>query len=203
LTTTDIKLSKALEKGIHFSCLMCGTCCRGLHEGEVYLYEEDVIRLANHLNLKGVEGLREFAKKYLKVIEDTYMWKEEGAEKKKRYRFKTLAFKFNGNDEHCQFLIDNKCSVHEARPFQCRCFPFWQMMVSSRSNFTNYSKKCPGLRELKGNFYSKENILDWAIAERRLELNYFLKMKANKFNLLKVYPFLPKELLEDKGRLNY
>jgi len=197
LTTTDIKLSKDLEKGIHFSCLMCGTCCRGLDEGEVYLYYEDIKLLANHLNFKGFEGLKEFAKRYLKVINDSFLWKEPGAERKKTYRFKTLAFRFTGDDDHCHFLKDNKCSIHEARPFQCRCFPFWQMMISNRSNFTNYSKKCPGLRELKGNFYSKENIVEWARAERKLELNYFLKMKANGFDILKLYPFLPKQLLEN------
>jgi Fe-S-cluster containining protein len=198
LTTTEIKLSKALEKGIHFSCMMCGTCCRGLDEGEVYLYNEDIKRLANHLNFKGFEGLREFAKRYLKIIDDSFLWKEIGGERKKIYRFKTLAFKFIGNDDHCPFLKDNKCSVHEARPFQCRCFPFWQMMISSNSNFINYSKKCLGLRQLKGNFYSKENILEWAMAEHKLEMNYFLKMKTNGFNILKVYPFLPDELLENE-----
>jgi len=179
---------------------MCGTCCRGFDEGEIYLYEDDIKRLANHLNLKSIEELREFAKRYLKTIDDTYIWKEVGAKQAKAHRFKTLVFKFTGDDEHCQFLKDNKCSIHEARPFQCQCFPFWQMMVFDRSNFMDYSKRCPGLKELKGNFYSKENILEWAIAERRLEMDYFLKMKANEFDILKVYPFLSKDLIENEGR---
>ena len=72
------------------------------------------------------------------------------------------------------------------------------MMVSSRKNFINYSKKCPGLRELKGNYYSKNNILEWAKAEYSIEKEYFLKMKKNNFDILKVYPFLPKELLEEE-----
>ena len=198
LFNTDIKLSKILEKGINFSCLMCGACCRGLNEGEVYVYEEDIKRLAAYLKMKGFNGLRKFTKKYLKIIEDTYMWKKEGSERRKKYRIKTLAFKFTGQDEHCHFLNDNKCSVHEARPFQCQCFPFWQMMVSSRANFIDYSKKCPGLRELKGKFYSKEDILEWALAEKNVERDYFLRLKAHKFDIFKVYPFLPKELLKDE-----
>ena len=196
MTSTEIKLSKSLEDGIEFSCQMCGSCCRGFNEGEVYLYKEDIFRLANFINLKGKNGLREFAKKYLKVIDESFYWKEPGAERGKTYKFKTLGFKFAGEDEHCHFLIDNKCSVHSARPFQCRCFPFWQMMVSSRKNFIDYTSKCKGLQILKGRFYSKQEILDWAKAEYEIEKNYFLEMKKNNFDIFKVYPFLPKEMLQ-------
>jgi Fe-S-cluster containining protein len=197
VTSSEIKLSKTLEDGIEFSCLMCGDCCRGFNDGEVYLYKDDILKLANHLNLKGKVGLREFARKYIKVINDSFFWKKPGAERGKTYKFKTLGFRFMGDDEHCQFLKNNQCSVHESRPFQCRCFPFWQIMVSNTKNFYNYSKKCPGLRELKGKFYSKEKILEWAQAEYTMEKKYFLKMKKTDFDILKVYPFLPKELLEE------
>ena len=74
------------------------------------------------------------------------------------------------------------------------------MMVSSRKNVTEYADKCPGLKgtlKNEGKFYSREEILDFAQREYDLEKEYFLKMKANDFNILKVYPFLPKELLEE------
>jgi Fe-S-cluster containining protein len=174
---------------------MCGDCCRGFNEGEVYLYWDDITKLANFLGYNGNEGLKEFAKKILKVITNKFYWKEPEASKGKNYRFNTLGFKFVGEDEHCQFLKENKCTVHSARPFQCRCFPFWQMMVSSRKNFINYSKKCPGLRTLKGRFYSKQSILDWAQKEYIMEKKYFLEMKNNNFDILKVYTFLPKDMV--------
>lgn len=196
MTSPKIKISKKLENGIEFSCQMCGECCRGFKEGEVYLYKDDIVRLANVLSLKGINGLREFSKKYLKVLNDSFYWKKPGAERGKTYRFKTLGFKFTDDDEHCHFLIDNKCSVHKWRPFQCRCFPFWQMMVSSQKNFVYYSKKCPGLRELKGTYYSKKEILEWAKAEYEMEKKYFLKLKKHNFDILKVYPFLPKEIVD-------
>jgi len=197
LTSLEIKISKILENGIRFSCQMCGDCCRGFDEGEVYLYNDDIFRLADYLNISGIEELRVFAKKYVKVINDSFFWKNPEAQRGKTYRFKTLGFRFTGEDEHCHFLKDNMCSVHEHRPFQCRSFPFWKMMVSNRKNFENYTKKCQGLQKLEGKYYSREEILDWAKREYEIEKNYFLEMKKHKFNILKVYPFLPKEMLQE------
>ena len=180
---------------------MCGLCCRGFNEGEVYLYQDDIERLTKFLGITKKSELRKFAKKYLKIIDDSFLWKEPSAERGKTYRYKTLGFKFTGDDEHCQFLKDNSCSVHEHRPFQCRCFPFWHMLVSSRKNFINYSKKCPGLKSLNGQYYSKEEILGWANKEYEMEKKYFLEMKKHKFNIFKIYPFLSKDMLyeEDKS----
>ena len=83
------------------------------------------------------------------------------------------------------------------RPFQCKCFPFWHMLVSSRKNLIDYSKKCPGLKALNGRHYSKEEILDWANKEYKMEKKHFLEMKKHKFNILKVYPFLSKDMLDE------
>ena len=204
MTTEEIKLSKTLENGIGFSCQMCGACCRGFNEGEVYLYMEDILRLAQHLNLKGKSGLKKFAERYLKTTDDTFFWIEPKAEEGKTYEFKTLGFKFTGDDEKCSFLVSNECTVHSYRPFQCRCFPFWQMLVSSRRNYVDYSKKCPGLRESlvnKGEYYSAEQILIWATEEYEIEKNYFLEMKKHDFDIYKVYPFLPKNFVEKENMI--
>ncbi len=195
IITEIITLSKKLEDGIEFSCQMCGQCCKGFCEGEVYLYREDIIRLAKHLNYQSASKLKEFAKKYVKIIDDKFYWKEPGANRGRNYSFKTLGFKFFGEDERCSFLDDhNSCTVHEVRPFQCRCFPWWQMMVSSsnssRKNFLDYSKKCPGLKGLKGKFHSREEILEWAKEEYKIEKIFFLEMKKNNFDIFKVYKFL-------------
>jgi Fe-S-cluster containining protein len=196
LTSPEIKISKNLEDGIEFSCQLCGKCCRGFNEGEVYLYKEDILRLANFLDMKGMDGLRSFTRKYVKVINDNFFWKDPGAQRGKTYKFKTLGFAFTGDDEHCHFLKENVCSVHEARPFQCRSFPFWKMMVSSLRNFQDYSKKCKGLQTLKGKYYSKDDILNWAKAEYEMEKNYFLELKKYNFDILKIYTYLPKEKLQ-------
>ena len=195
-----IQLAKKFENGVYFTCEMCGSCCRGFKEGEVYLYQDDINRIAKHLKIKGTAGLRKFARKNLKVVNDSFFWKEPGTERGKTHRFKSLGFKFTDDDEHCQFLIDNKCTVHEARPFQCRAFPIgWNMLINSVKNFKNYSKKCPALQnslENKGKFYSREEIIKWAKGEYEMEKNYFLVMKKHDFNILKVYKFLPKDILK-------
>jgi Fe-S-cluster containining protein len=197
----DVKVSRAFENGIEFSCQMCGGCCSGFEEGEVYLYLEDIEKLIKFLKLKRTNAKRNFAKKYLKMVDETFSWNESGETKKKKYTYPVLGFKFIGDDEHCEFLgEDNLCTVHEGRPYQCICFPFWQMMVSSKINVREYAKKCPGLkRSLKneGKFYSREEIQKFAQKEYEMEKEYFLRMKANDFDILKVYPFLPKEMVEE------
>ena len=195
MTSTRFKVAKVFEHGVNFSCQMCGNCCRGFDEGEVYLFRDDIFQLAKHLNITSKEGLRKFSQKYFKVIETTFFYKESGEKRGKTFKFNTLAFAFTGNDEHCHFLVNNQCTVHEARPFQCRCFPFWKMMVSSRKNIINYSKKCKGLRLLQGRYYSRREILYWATEEYRIEKAYFLEMKKHNFDILKVYPFLTEDMV--------
>ena len=59
MTSTEIKISKNLENGIKFSCQMCGDCCRGFKQGEVYLYKDDILKLAKSLHMTGIKGLRD------------------------------------------------------------------------------------------------------------------------------------------------
>ena len=94
MTTSEIKLSKLLENGIEFSCQMCGECCRGFNEGEVYLYQEDIERLMKSLNLTKKSDLKKFAETYLKIVNDSFFWKEPGAERGKTYRFKNIGLNF-------------------------------------------------------------------------------------------------------------
>ncbi len=198
MTIKEIKLAKRLENGIEFSCQMCGGCCRGFEEGEVYLYMEDIVKLAKHIGLEGKKGLRKFAGKYVKIIPDSFFWREPGEAKGRTYKYKTLGFQFTGTDDHCHFLDVNACSVHEARPYQCRCFPWWVMMVTNKGklNLEDYAKKCEGLRLMKGTFYSPEEILKWATEEYEIEKIYIFEMKKHNFDISKMYPFLPKEMIE-------
>ncbi|NVM46742.1 MAG: hypothetical protein HWN79_17685, partial [Candidatus Lokiarchaeota archaeon] len=80
-SSNNVKLAKQFENGVYFTCEMCGSCCRGFKEGEVYLYQDDIERLAKHLNIKGTSRLREFAMNYLKIVNDSFFWKEPGAER--------------------------------------------------------------------------------------------------------------------------
>ena len=73
-------------------------------------------------------------------------------------------------------------------------------MVTNKKNLVRYSKKCPGLRLLKGKFYTRSEILGWARKEYLKEKEYFLELKKHDFEIVKVYPFLAKEMVENSKK---
>ena len=60
----------------------------------------------------------------------------------------------------CRFLEDGRCTVYEARPLQCRTYPFLPLdgFTPIESSYTwQYEKKfCPGIG--KGRLYRKAEI---------------------------------------------
>jgi len=106
----------------------------------VFLEREDIERLARFLDLT----LRAFARKY--CIDE--------------YGEIALAMHDTGS---CQFLEDGGCTVYEARPLQCRTYPFLPHdgFTPIESPFTwRYEKTfCPGIG--KGRLYRKEEIRDF------------------------------------------
>jgi Fe-S-cluster containining protein len=56
----------------------------------------------------------------------------------------TLRFK----DGHCVFLVDERCSVHEVKPVQCRTFPFWEELLETPETYrAQVLDFCPGSGE--------------------------------------------------------
>lgn len=90
------KHEEAFEK---IDCLACGNCCKKL---QPELNEEDIDRVAPHLNL----SKKAFIEKYLEKDEDGDLLM---------------------NHAPCSFLgADNKCSIYEIRPATCRSYPHTQ-----------------------------------------------------------------------------
>lgn len=83
-----------------FQCRGCGQCCRW--EGHVLLTDEDIQRLALHLDLTETE----FIEQYTEVARNRA----------------GLTIK-DAKDGSCIFLEGQSCSVYIARPQQCRDFP--------------------------------------------------------------------------------
>ncbi len=77
-------------------CTQCGNCCRSLM---INVEKNDAERLATHLNISS----ENFYKKYIETS-------SEG----------NLSVM---NKIPCHFLHENKCTVYEARPNECREFP--------------------------------------------------------------------------------
>lgn len=45
----------------------------------------------------------------------------------------------------CIFLNENGCTLYDARPIQCRTYPFWKSALSSRDDFNEATCNCPGV----------------------------------------------------------
>ena len=112
-------------EGLRFECRPdCGRCCTNHGDWAwVYLEEADAARLAEHFRL----DLTEFLARYTIV--------DEGH----------LALRMDG--PACGFLDGTRCTVYEARPTQCRTFPFWRENVRSRHSWDSLRTFCPGVGE--------------------------------------------------------
>jgi Fe-S-cluster containining protein len=110
--------------GLRFECTACGKCCTTRGEyAYVYLNRRETRTLASHLDLH----LTEFKRRYTFVDEDG--WRQ-------------LEF----SDGRCTFLDDaGRCGVYEARPAQCRTFPFWPEFVDDGEWTAEVRDLCEGV----------------------------------------------------------
>ncbi len=108
--------------GLRFACQPnCGACCS--QKGEVFVAGPEIHRLATFLRLPQPE----FRKRYLR----------------KMHGKQALIDNANGG---CIFLSsDLKCTVYEARPEQCRTYPFWPQILRDKLSWEWESLKCPGI----------------------------------------------------------
>ncbi len=121
------------ENGIRFECQGSGRCCRARGDyGYVYLTLEDRRAIAKFL---GISTLK-FTKGYTEKTDGEYHLK--------------------GADKDCLFLKDNICSIYEARPWQCRAWPFWPENMKRDVWEKEVAAYCPGIG--KGRLYSAEEI---------------------------------------------
>ncbi len=123
------------HQGLYFKCTGCGSCCGG-SPGYVFLTESDEIRLAQSLSL----SVEEFQKKYTRL----FMGRRSLIEKKEQY--------------DCIFLENQKCSVYESRPKQCRTYPFWSGIMENPENWEDEKRYCEGIESKDAVFFSEESI---------------------------------------------
>jgi len=118
--------------GLRFSCTQCGNCCTG-PPGAVWFDEEQGRRMAKHLGLDEQTFYRRFARK----IDGQWSLQERSTE--------------HGFD--CIFL-DRKitagkavCSLYDARPAQCRTWPFWPENLATPRHWkmAKIQTPCPGM----------------------------------------------------------
>lgn len=110
------------------SCESCGgRCCIG-ESGYIWINKDEISFLAKHLNIE----VDEVRNKYLKKVNYKYSIKEVQLDK---------------SNFACAFFdLDKKqCSIYEARPIQCRTFPFWDYF---KQNLKEVYEECPGIKPL-------------------------------------------------------
>lgn len=123
------------DAGIRFECQAeCAQCCQ-LSNGYVFLTEEEAAKIAEDLNISEHEFLQHFTR----IIDNQLCL-------------------VDGEDDHCVFLEDYKCSIYKVRPMQCRTYPFWPENLKSKSRWQLIKNECPGIG--KGRIYSAREIED-------------------------------------------
>lgn len=109
-------------EGLRFECQPgCTACCEV--DGFVYLAPADLPRAAAFLKLTPAE------------FERTYVYRT-------RHR---VRLRKPGDGRQCHFLRDGGCSIHPAKPTQCRLFPFWPELVDNRKAWRRAATQCPGI----------------------------------------------------------
>ena len=106
---------------MRFACQPgCTNCCR--QPGHVYLTDQDLQRAAEFLGMSAGE----FERRYV-------------------YRTRHRLRLRKPRRASCTFLLADGCSIHPAKPTQCRAFPFWpELLQSARARHATESY-CPGL----------------------------------------------------------
>ncbi len=98
----------------------CTACCQ--RKGFVYLTEGDVARAAAYLGIPAEE------------FERLYVYRTRNL---RRLRIPRTGL--------CRFLRAEGCSIHEAKPTQCRIFPFWPEITKSARTWKQTGVRCPGI----------------------------------------------------------
>jgi Fe-S-cluster containining protein len=129
------------KDGLRFTCQRgCINCCN--QTGFVYLTEDDVKCAAKFVGL----SKRAFEAKYI------YRTRHERRFRKPRAK-------------QCPFLENHGCSIHPAKPTQCRTFPFWPELVEHPKEWNRTASFCPGIG--KGPLIQIGTALEMAEEQRR------------------------------------
>lgn len=122
-----------------FKCKKCGRCCH--YREDLLLTGVDVFRIAKYLCKLPVEIIKENCEVY---IGDTS-------------RIPVVRVVPKNYDLVCPFLINNKCSVHKAKPIVCAVFPLARCHLKTGEVFYVLPEGTPDCGE-KGELHT---VRDW------------------------------------------
>ncbi|NIP86956.1 MAG: YkgJ family cysteine cluster protein [Planctomycetales bacterium] len=110
------------QEGLPFKCTQCGDCCTGA-PGYVWVNKAEIEALAALLKM----DVASFRKQYVRQVGIRH----------------SLIEYANGD---CVFFDNQtrKCQVYEARPRQCRSWPFWDSNLRTPDAWALTCQVCPG-----------------------------------------------------------
>jgi Fe-S-cluster containining protein len=119
-----------VASGVHFSCNRCGACCTG-PVGEVTCSSAEIAAMARVVGVLPFE----FRQRYVVALESG-----EGLRQIEREPG-VFDCVFLSRDAH-----GARCTVHEARPTQCRTWPFWPAHLRNAEAYAKLATHCVGVR---------------------------------------------------------
>ena len=141
------------KDGVRFECQGSGKCCTSHGEyGFVFLTLDDRRRMAKHLGI----STSAFTRKYCENKSGVFHLIEDP------------------KNTDCMFLKNKKCSIYEARPTQCRTWPFWPEVMNAKTWKKEVMSFCPGVG--KGPVISAEKI-EKALKEQQRSEDQILALK--------------------------
>ena len=106
------------------ACETCqGRCCTG-ESGYIYVTKSEIEKISQLLDMD------------VKLFVDTYLFK-----KMYKYSIKEVVYE---NSYECIFYDrdSNGCKIYDARPVQCKTFPFWDYY---KTRVDELKLECPGI----------------------------------------------------------
>lgn len=126
-----------------WTCTACGRCCRG--PGAVYFTENDLSKIRQYLNLDNPTKSNQ--QKWNNLLKRLVQKKQNN-------------FFVHQTEDACMFLSeDNKCTIYEVRPLQCRTFPFWTSNFEDKESYKALRALSPGVRNGRGQSFSNQEVV--------------------------------------------
>ena len=121
------------KDGIKFECKQCGNCCN--IEGYVFIFKEDLNRILEKTDFT----MSDLQTSYLSTVDGYTVLRDKGT-------------------GSCIFWDEaiRGCKIYEARPTQCRTFPFWKTLLYNEKKWEEGTADCEGVGS--GKLYTEEEI---------------------------------------------
>ena len=122
MESTDATENPWFADGLRFKCTGCGKCCTG-SSGSVYVSQTDLSRLAAFFK----QPVGSFVRTHTRMLHGR----------------RALIDRRHSGD--CVFLEGKSCTVYDARPTQCRTYPWWFSNLRDAESWEEARQFCEGI----------------------------------------------------------